>query len=33
MTLENDANFEQKMTCGLEKKFSPEHLKVSKLGL
>ena len=33
MTLESDAKFERKMTCGLEKNFSPEHLKVSKLGL
>ena len=39
MTLENDAKFEEKVTCGLAKwheefgKYSPEHRKVSKLGL
>ena len=38
MPLKGDAKFEEKLTCGLEKKheeygkFSPEHLKVSKLG-
>ena len=38
MTLECDAKFEEKLTCGLEKdeelgKVSPEHTKFSKLGL
>ena len=39
MTLKSYAHFEEKLTCGFEKrlqkfgKFSPEHLKVSKLGL
>ena len=39
MTLRSDAKFKEKLTCGLENhmknlaKFSPEHLKVSKLGL
>ena len=38
MTLKSDAKFEEKVTCGLKNdeefgKFSPEHLKVSKLGL
>ena len=38
MTLMSYANFEEKLTSGLKKdekfgKFSPEHLKVSKLGL
>ena len=38
MTLKIDAKFEEKMVCGLQKlyklgKLSPEHLKVSKLGL
>ena len=39
MTLKGDAKFEEKLTLGLEKmheeysRFSPEHLKVSKLGL
>ena len=39
MTLMSDAKFEEKLTCGLENemsnfgKFSPEHSKVSKLGL
>ena len=35
-TLKKYANFEEKLTCGLKeelRKFSPEHLKVSKLGL
>ena len=38
MTLESGTKFEEKLTCGLENntggifKFSPEHLKVSKLG-
>ena len=38
MTLKSHANFEEKLTCGLKKderfgKFSPKHLKVSKVGL
>ena len=40
MTLKIDAKFEEKLTCGFENdmkniygKFSPQHLKVSKLGL
>ena len=37
MTLKSDVKFEEKLACGLEndkyEKFSPEHLKVSKLGL
>ena len=37
MTLTSYAHFEEKLTCGLKKrqfgKFSPEHLKVWKLGL
>ena len=38
MTVESDAKFEEKLTYGLENdqefgKFSPEHSKVSKLGL
>ena len=38
MTLMIDAKFEEKLTCGLKNdeefgKFSPEQLKVSKLGL
>ena len=38
MTLRSYANFEERLTSGLKKdekfgKFSPEHLKVSKLGL
>ena len=39
MTLECDAKFEEKLTCGLENdmrnlaKVSPEYLKVSKLVL
>ena len=39
MTLESGATFEQKLTCGSENdikklaKFSPKHMKVSKLGL
>ena len=36
MKLKRDVKFEEKLTCSLEngmKKFSPEHLKVSKLGL
>ena len=39
MTLTSYANFEERLTSGLKKrhekfgKFSPEHLKVSKLGL
>ena len=35
MTLKSDAKFEEKPTCGHEEfgKFSPEHLKGSKLGL
>ena len=40
MTLKSDSKFEEKVTCGLENdmksiygKFSPEHLKLSKLGL
>ena len=37
MTLKSYVNFEEKLTCGLKKekfgKFSPEHLKVSKLEL
>ena len=40
MTLKTDGKFEEKLTCGLENdmkniysKLSPEHLKVSKLGL
>ena len=40
MTLKSDAKFEEKVTCGLGSdmksiygKFSPEHLKLSKLGL
>ena len=37
MSLKGDAKYEEKLTCGLENdkeygKFSPEHLKVSKLG-
>ena len=38
MTLRSYANFEERLTSGLKKdkkfaKFSPEHLKMSKLGL
>ena len=34
MTLKRDTKFKEKLNCGLENdKFSPEHLKVSKLGL
>ena len=37
MTLENDARFEEKVTCCLENeefgKFSPEHTEVSNFGL
>ena len=39
LKLKSDAKFEENLTCGLEKwhdefgKFSPAHLKVSKLGL
>ena len=38
MTLTGDAKVEEKLTCGQENdirygKFSPEHLKTSKLGL
>ena len=37
MTLKSYANFEEKLTYGLKKdkfgKFSPKHLKLSKLGL
>ena len=40
MTLKSNASFEEKLTGGLKNdminkfgKFSPEHLKVSKLGL
>ena len=38
MTLKSDAKFEEKLACCLENddefcKFSPEHLKVSKLEL
>ena len=34
MTLKGDAKCEEKLTCGNEYgKFSPKHLKVSKLGL
>ena len=39
MTLESGVQFEEKLTCGLENdikkfgQFSPEHTKVSKLGL
>ena len=39
MTMKNDAKFQKQLTCGLKKwheefsRFSPEHLKVSKLGL
>ena len=33
MTLKGDAKFEEKLTCGFENgKFSPDQLKVSKLG-
>ena len=35
MTLKGDANFEEKLTCGLQNDMRnmAEHLKVSKLGL
>ena len=38
MATKSDAKFEEKLTCGLENdkefgKFSPEHLKVPKLGV
>ena len=39
MTLKSNAKYEEKLTCGFKKwhkefgKFSPEHSKVSKLGL
>ena len=38
MTLNSDANFEEKLTCCLENdrqfgKFSPEHSKMTKLEL
>ena len=39
MKLESDSKFEEKLTCGFRKwhekfgKFSPEHTKVSNLGL
>ena len=40
MALKSYTNFEEKLTCGFKKdmrnlfgRFSPEHLKVSKLGL
>ena len=33
MTLRGYANFEDRLTSGLKKEFSPEHLKVSKLEL
>ena len=38
MTLKSQEKFEEKLTCGLENdmrnvgKFSPKHLKVSRLG-